>query len=510
MASTKNTSILFASSVPEERKRFLELVSANNLPYLVHIPDCLRDADLLIESEQIQLIITDCSFADGAFVDWLVLWPRPYLLLAYYGEEKRIDDLIRDEACSFVMRDSEFRHLGSLPTMIRKVLNIRESLDRQNAHFQMSERRYLDLVSSIPDIVYTLDGEGRIIYINDSVFRIGYSPVELMGKHFSVLLHKDDVERVSRHHVLQHYAGKTTGPHAAPKLFDERRSGPRMTKNLVVRLRSNLDRKSDEYSAKVFSYGEISCVGIPLDEYEENTIGTVGIIRDVTQRQHEEQELRKTLKSKEMLLRELHHRIKNNLQIISSLLNLNASETKIPDIHRMFLESQNQIQTIAMVHEMLYESDDLVSINIQRYINALVDFLLNSYEVNLEVLKPVIRCISVPLCIDQAIPLALLVNEVVTNSLKHGMARHGGTLELYIYFDSENMLRLDYSDSGNGLPDDLDIELSSTLRLPLIEAFAGQLDGNLSHTVTDKALSLSLVFSTKNNECLDDFFDIES
>lgn len=510
MKSKKEISMLFASSVPEEGKRFLELVVSQSLPYIVHVPDTLQDADRLLESERIQLIITDCSFSGGSFVDWLSLWPRPYLLLAYYGEEKRIDDLIRDEACSFVMRDTEFRHLGSLPTMIRKVLNIRESLDRQNAHFQMSERRYLDLVSSIPDIVYTLDGDGRIIYINDSVFRIGYSPVELMGKHFSALLHEDDVERVSRHHVLKYYEGMATGPNAAPKLFDERRSGPRMTKNLVVRLKSKLDCSPEDYSAKVFAYGEISCVGIHLEEYEGSAIGTVGIIRDVTQRQHEELELRRTLKDKELLLRELHHRIKNNLQIISSLFNLNVSESNIPESHRLFLESQNQIQTIAMVHEMLYESDDLVSINIQRYLNSLVAYLLHSYEVDLQLLKLSLNCISVPLCLSQAIPLALLINELISNSIKHGLARLGGTLDLSLYFESENMLHLDYSDSGAGLPDDIENSLSSTLRIPLLEAFAEQLNGILSYSTAQKSFSISLVFPIRHAECLDDFFDTES
>jgi PAS domain S-box-containing protein len=138
-----------------------------------------------------------------------------------------------------MMRDSGFRHLGALPVMIRKVLNVRESLDRQNAHFQLSERRYLDLVSSLPDIVYTLDGDGNFIYINESVSQLGYSPHELIGKHFSEIIQEDYIPKVSRNIVVDMLKGMVTGDEAAPKLFDERRSGGRMTRILEVRLKSS-------------------------------------------------------------------------------------------------------------------------------------------------------------------------------------------------------------------------------------------------------------------------------
>ena len=230
--------ILFATTVAEERLRFQDLVSLMGLEYTIRVPESLQEADKILAEDAVDLIVTDLSFANGAFADWLMLWPRPFILLGYYGEESRLDGLIRDEACSFVMRDSSHRHLGSLPTMIRKVLNIRESRDRQNAHFQISERRYMDLVSALPDIVYTLDAQGRFCYINDSVSCLGYQPSELMGKHFSIIVDEDDVAKVSRDLVLPELRGRTTGPEGSPKLFDERRTGSRMTRDLVIRLRT--------------------------------------------------------------------------------------------------------------------------------------------------------------------------------------------------------------------------------------------------------------------------------
>lgn len=483
-----SVSILFATSVAEERVRFLELIHAQKLNYHLFFPDSLRSADEMLAKEKIDLIITDFAFESGAFADWLSLWPRPFILFARYGEEARLGPLISDESCSFLMRDAEFRHLIGLPIMIRKVLNVRESLDRQNAHLQLSERRYLDLVSSLPDIVYTLNGEGNFIYINESISHLGYSPQELIGKHFSTIIHETDVARVSRNVVVDSLKGTVTGEDSAPKLFDERRTGNRMTRNLEIRLNvKSPDEGPATLIGKVDSYGEVSSVGYTLPEYENGGIGTVGIIRDVTKRKHEELRLQENLRVKEVLLREIHHRVKNNLQVVSSLLNLQSSAIEDDRAQRIFTDCQTQVQAMALVHEQLYRSDNLQSIEMDTFIVSLVSYLFHVYDVDQSRISSSISAASVSLAIEQAIPVALIVNELVSNSLKHGLAESDGVVTVNFRTLEDGRLELEVRDSGKGLPPDFRIDSSETLGFQLVQALSSQIGGALSWTCDDGA-----------------------
>lgn len=489
--------ILFATSVAEELVRFLDLVALKRLNYTVRVPVSISEADQIIAKESVDLIVTDLGFANGAFADWLMLWPRPFILLGYYGEEERLDGLIRDEACSFVMRDSSHRHLGALPTMIRKVLNIRESRDRQNAHFQISERRYLDLVSTLPDIVYILDGKGHFTYLNDSVSLLGYKPAELVGKHFSVIIQEDEMKKVSRELVLPSLRGQETGSAGAPKLFDERRSGPRMTRDLVVQLRLKPPSSQVPAIGNVHAfgetYGEISCVGYMLPEYEGSDIGTVGIIRDVTTRRREELKLKESLRVKDVLLKEIHHRVKNNLQVVSSLISLQGSVIEDEESRSIFQDCQTQIQSMAMVHEQLYRSDDLQAIDMGAFLGSLVEYLFRVFNVNEKLVRSTVSCCSITLGIDQAIPVALIVNELVSNSIKHGLGRTGGSISVVFDAVADDRVRLEVRDNGEGIPEDFNAQSTETLGFQLIGALSSQLGGQMSWENAQGA-RFSLVF----------------
>jgi len=481
---TKAT-ILFAVANQDERELFLELITSRKLDYTIVFPESIRDVDRMVSSNGVDLIITDLYFNGGAFADWLSLWPRPFILLADYDENTRLDELIRDEACSFIIRDSALRHVAVLPTMIRKVLNVRESLDRQNVHLQISERRYLDLVSALPDIVYTLDGEGCFTYINDSIHQLGYTPTELIGHHFSEILQAEDIPLVSREIVVKDLEGQIIGPDLSPKLFDERRSGSRMTRNLEVRLRSKPPLKSNPATGKVDSFGEISAVGYTLPEYEKSTIGTVGIIRDVTVRKQEEIKLKENLRVKEMLLKEIHHRVKNNLQVVSSLLNLQGGVIEDPVSSLVFRDCQTQIQAMAMVHEQLYRSDDLQTIDMSLFLSSLIVYLFHVYDVDESRISSEVSSDGVTLSIDQAIPIALIVNELVSNALKHGLAMSEGKVMVSLVKTGENRLRLEVRDTGKGMPADFNITDSDTLGFQLVQALCEQIGGSLSWTSLD-------------------------
>ncbi|MCX7656644.1 MAG: PAS domain S-box protein [Treponemataceae bacterium] len=485
MKNNEPISILFASSIEEEKERFDLLVEVKRLPYQVYYPKDFQEADHIISTKQIAIIITDTSFSAGAFADWLSLWPYPYILLAYYGEEEIVDELIQDEACSFVMRDPSYRHLGCLPTMIRKVLNIRESVERQNAHLRISEQRYMELVSSIPDIVYTLDGKGHFTYINDAISQLGYTPLELIGKHFSTILAEEEVPRVSRKEVLPRYRGIPTGPERAPKLFDERRRGPRMTRHLVVKLKPKISSSSDmTTTAVVYSYGEVAAVGIELPEYEGMEVGTVGIIRDVTQRKKKEIELENELYRKDMLLREIYHRIKNNLQVIASLIRYRCDDLQDEQSKELFQDLQNKIEAIALVHEQLYSNRVVGKVNIKEFLSQLVELLQDSYSVDRTKVQTTLTCEAVQIDSEQALPLTLLLIEILNESYQYGIQRRGGEIHILLHVKKNTFLRLTIDDNRVGIPPS-ETNLFRMVDIRLIKAFVDQLHGSYQWNHTD-------------------------
>jgi len=487
------TSIMLATSDHEERDRFIDLIETSALNYQLVIVESLRDVDQHLSDDNIQIIIADLSFAGGAFVDWLSLWPRPFVLLVSYGEEERLNNLIGDEACSFILRDDAYRHLLSLPIMIRKVLNVRESLNRQNVHFQISERRYLDLVSALPDIVYSLDATGNFMYVNGSVSQLGYTPTELIGKHFSVLIAEEDIAHVSRSIVLHELGGKETGIDGAPKLFDERRTGNRMTRNLEIRLRAKGSNVSNYSKGLVDSYGEVSSVGFVLPEYEGSLIGTVGIIRDISLRKKEMIRLADDVHMKETLLRELHHRVNNNLQIISSLLNIQSMDLADTSARELIHNFQAQIYVVAIVHEQLYKSENLQFIEMGAYITSLIGYISNSYESYNNCIKFSITCTEISLDIAQAIPIGLIINELLLNSIGDGVTRSAGSVTVSLDINNGNDLVLCVNDTGEGFPEGKRLESIDKKSAELITALSDQVGGK-PNFAQDAGLAFMLVF----------------
>jgi PAS domain S-box-containing protein len=164
-------------------------------------------------------------------------------------------------------------------------------------------RRYEDLVHALPDIVYELDPDGIITFINDSVSILGYQAEQLVGKHYSVLLHEDELAVVDRDQVLGDYTGHNTGQALSPKLFNERRCIERRTSELEVRLKKNPDAPGlrQDIIGEVTSYGEVSAAGEYTRDGERQFRGSVGIIRDMTLRRKSEEMLRKLYQAVDQL-----------------------------------------------------------------------------------------------------------------------------------------------------------------------------------------------------------------
>jgi two-component sensor histidine kinase len=229
----------------------------------------------------------------------------------------------------------------------------------------------------------------------------------------------------------------------------------------------------------------------------DGTINTVQIIsRDITDLKEAEEAVKKSLEDKEMLLREIHHRVKNNMQIISSLLNLQRSYIQDPNTDSILQESQDRVKSMAMVHEKLYETPELSHINVDDYIRKLTQNLFLSYRVqsgiNLEM-----NFDDIYISTDTAIPLGLLINELVSNSLKHAfVGRDHGTITISVS-EIENGYQLMVGDNGWGIPEGFDYTQTDTLGLQLVNSLLDQINGTL-FLETGKGTKFIIRFSELN------------
>jgi PAS domain S-box-containing protein len=213
----------------------------------------------------------------------------------------------------------------------------------------------------------------------------------------------------------------------------------------------------------------------------ENIItGIRGVVVDITAHKDAENKIKASLNDKEVLLKEVHHRVKNNMQIISSLLNLQIQYIDDEDAVNVLIESQNRVKSMAMIHEKLYLSNDLTRINFVEYIESLVSNLFYSYNINNKNIKPLLEIDDINLNMETAIPCGLIISELVSNSLKYAFP-NGQPRELLVSLRSEdNCYKLTVRDNGIGLSEELELGNAKTLGLKLVQILTGQIDGEIT------------------------------
>jgi len=226
----------------------------------------------------------------------------------------------------------------------------------------------------------------------------------------------------------------------------------------------------------------ISSTKVPLRDHGGQVVGLVGISRDITALKQAEAQLLASLQEKNVLLKEINHRVKNNLQVVSSLLRLQAETIDDPRLRDAFEDSQRRVRSMALVHEQLYRSADLAHIDFGEYLTGLVNYLRRSHARPLHNLRLRVAVESITLEIDRAIPLGLLVNELVTNSLKYAFPAEQEDAEIWVEAarDAAGSLTVVVGDSGVGLPDTLDLEKTSSMGWQLVQSFVAQLHGRFS------------------------------
>jgi two-component sensor histidine kinase len=212
-----------------------------------------------------------------------------------------------------------------------------------------------------------------------------------------------------------------------------------------------------------------------------------GVAYDITEAKRAEEavrasaeQLKASLAEKEVLLKEIHHRVKNNLQVISSLLRLQATHIEDPAALEMFDESRNRIESMALVHEKLYQSANLSQVDFREYARSLAALLIRSYGARAAQVALKTEIDDVSLSVDVALPLGFIINELLSNCLKYAFpGGTGGEVRIEIHRLDDGRIQLIVADNGIGFPEHIDFRDSATLGMQLVCALTGQLGGTI-------------------------------
>ncbi len=299
------------------------------------------------------------------------------------------------------------------------------------------------------DAIISVDREQVIVLFNQGAERIfGYLAKEIHGKPLDILL-PSRLTSLHRHHIAQFEASNS----------HSRKMGERS--EIMGKRKDGTEFPAEASISKVLVGGEM--------------MFTV-IMRDVTQRVVADEKIKTSLREKEALLKEIHHRVKNNLQVVSSLLGLQARSIEDFATRKKFQESQNRIHSMALLHECLYQSDNLAKIHFTDYIKQLAEHLFRSYGVANERIRLRVDLENLYLDMDTAVPSGLIINELVSNSLKYAFSpEREGEIKIELRGKQDRMSMLAVGDNGIGLSAGLDWTATKSLGLRLVRTLAQQL-----------------------------------
>lgn len=324
--------------------------------------------------------------------------------------------------------------------------------------------RILDLAD---DAIISVDADEHIVLFNQGAEKIfGYTRDEILGQPLNTLL---PPRFIGAHHC--HIREFAASPVAA-RTMGERRE-------IFGRRKGGIDFPAE--------------ASISKSKYEGAWLFTV-ILRDITERKIADESIRASLREKEVLLKEIHHRVKNNLQVVSSLLGLQSRNLEHPQMRKMFQESQDRVHSMALIHESLYQSEDLSEIDFPAYIDQLVAHLFRSYGVDSSRVRLEALIDNIRLSIDTAVPCGLIINELVSNSLKYAFpAGNSGRIKVEMREEGLHRIRLEVSDDGIGLPAGVGLAGTKSLGLRLVHTLADQLGASVE-VVSDGGARITLIF----------------
>lgn len=321
---------------------------------------------------------------------------------------------------------------------------------RMEEALRLSEARLRRIADAMRDVVTQVDAGGNVQYVSPSIEQVlGYRPDETLGRSLFERVHPEE-----RGAVEQAFAQAARAREGVTLNFRYRHAGGR--------------------------YVWLEAVGNLLLDGAGGVAGAVLGIRDVSEHKDADDRLRTSLREKEVMLKEIHHRVKNNLQVISSLLSLQSEHVDDDEVRRVLRDSQSRVRSMAIIHQRLYQSTNLAEINFAGYIGELCSQLLRSYGSSGRNIKLTTEADEIFLEVDKAIPCGIILNELVSNALKYAFPEgEEGTVAVEFHQEGEE-ISLVVRDDGVGMPPDLETRTAESLGLRLVNMLSEQIGGRVA------------------------------
>jgi PAS domain S-box-containing protein len=339
-----------------------------------------------------------------------------------------------------------------IETGLRKPYNLLfRELNREKDALRESEEKYRVLYQRTPALLYSVDQVGRIEGVNDYCLEtLGYDRAEVLGRN-----------------ILDFLRGESPEPAVAIHLPELFQSG--QARDVPVQVLKKSGGRIDTLMSAVAQTGT-----------KGQRIQYLAVLTDITDRKIAERQIEESLREKEVLLREVHHRVKNNLNVIHSLLSL-QSDYAADEFHRqMFEETQARVRSMAEAHERLYRSESLATLDIDDYVGSLVDHLVGESPATGGRIHLNREIVDVSFGLDTAIPLGMIVNELVSNCLKHAFPdERNGEIGISIRRMDEDEFELKVRDDGAGISKEINLDAPDSLGLDLVDAFVKMLHGRI-------------------------------
>jgi PAS domain S-box-containing protein len=447
--------ILLVDDDPAHSEAVRRALKASGMNVVIQPAGTLKEYREIAAAHQPDIAILDLSLPDGRAVEVLISPPEagpfPIMIITSQGDELLAVEAMKAGALDYIVKSPEA--FAGMPRTVERVLHewgMLQERKRAEEALRRAEENFRCTLDDSPLGVCIVTAEGETIYANRAILDIyGY----------------DSIEELRTTPVKNRYT---------PESYAE------------FQIRHNKRQQGEEAPSEyeisiVKKNGEVRHLQVFRKEVLWNGERQYqALYRDITERKRAEEVIRASLREKEVLLREIHHRVKNNMQVISSLFNLQAGYIKDEEALRILKEGQTRIRSMALVHEKLYQSGDLSKIDLAGYIQSLSAHLFHVYLVDPNQVRLETEFEDVPLDINTALPCGLILNELISNALKHAFpAGRKGVLMIRLRRGKDGAVELRIADNGVGFPKRLDFRRTESLGLQIVNLLVGQLEGTI-------------------------------
>jgi PAS domain S-box-containing protein len=455
MVKEKPLLILLAEDEPAHAEAILLAFQYADPRIVVQVAGTLGEYRRTAADHPPDIAILDLSLPDGRAVEVLT-WPPeagpfPIMIMTSFGNERTAVEAMKAGALDYIVKSPEA--FDELPRAVERALrewNLLQERKRAEDALRRAEENFRRSLDDSPLGVRIVNAEGETLYANRAILDIyGY----------------DSIEELRATPLGDRYTPESYGEF---QLRKEKRLqgevGPPEYQISIVKKNGEI-RRLQVFRKEVFWNG---------------TRRFQTLYHDVTEQKRAEEAVQAALREKEVLLREIHHRVKNNMQVISSLFNLQAGHIKDEEARRILKEGQTRIRSMGLIHEKLYQSRDLSKIDFSAYIRSLSVHLFHAYRIDANQVRLETELEDVHLDINAAVPCGLLVNELISNALKHAFPEgRKGVVKIGLRRREDGAVELRVADDGVGFPETLDFQRTESLGLQIANLLIGQLDGSI-------------------------------